>query len=100
MMKTKTNRILMGDKTVGFLFAAAFALGASQIATAATKQSFLFYGQSSGISDWSDRTSWKYNNGNASGNWTTPSGIPDSFSYDVYFRSGMAAQNHYHPIEA
>ena len=34
-MKTKTNRILMGDKTVGFLFAAAFALGASQSAWAA-----------------------------------------------------------------
>ena len=94
-MKTKTNRILMGDKTVGFLFAAAFALGASQIATAATTQSFLFYGQSSGISYWSDGSSWRYTNGGSgtSGNWKTTSGNPGGFDYDVYFRSPMKAPN-------
>ena len=34
MMKTKTNRILKGDKTVGFLLAAVLALSASQFAWA------------------------------------------------------------------
>ena len=72
--------------------AAALALGASQIATAATQQSFLFYGQS-GTSPWSDKNSWKYNNGSNSGSWVTPSGAPDGFSYDVYFRSPMTVKN-------
>ncbi len=97
-MKTRTSqngvagimsRLILNIKSAALALAA---LGAAQIATAATTQSFLFYGQS-GTSQWGDKNSWKYNNGSASGTWNTPTGSPDTFSYDVYFRSGMAAPN-------
>ena len=89
------SKILTGRKTLGYLLAATLVLGASQIATAATKQSFLFYGQSSGISYWSVGSSWRYSNGdtNSGGNWKTTSGNPGGFDYDVYFRSPMNAPN-------
>ena len=92
-MNTIIN-IISGKGPIRYLLAAVFAFGALQTVQAVTKQSFLFYGQN-GTSDWSDKNSWKYNNGGNTANWTTPSGAPDggNFSYDVYFRSGMAAPN-------
>jgi hypothetical protein len=89
------SKILTGRKTLGYLLAATLVLGASQIATAATKQSFLFYGQSSGISYWSVGSSWRYSNGdtNSGGNWKTTSANPGGYDYDVYFRSPMNAPN-------
>ena len=89
----RRGSLLCKSKTL--LTAIAVAIGASQIATAATTQSFLFYGQSSGISDWSVGSSWRYSNGasGTSGNWKTTSGNPGGFDYDVYFRSPMNAPN-------
>jgi hypothetical protein len=84
-------------RTRGFCAALALAIAfaVSQTAQAATTQSFLFYGQSSGISDWSVGSSWRYSNGasGSSGNWKTTSGNPGGFDYDVYFRSPMNAPN-------